>query len=215
MTTYTNPISRLSSAFSNLKEHNLAMIFIAPSVLLLAVLVGWSIFYSIWLSLNELVVVGGEASFTYVGLNHYLRFLTDSRLHKALIQTLLYCFSVVSGTMLISMVLALVLNQSIGGVNLLKRLFLMPWALSFVVNALIWGWIYHGSYGVMNAILLKLGIIEDYVVWLGDPGWAMAAIIFADIWKAVPFAAKRAATAIPLARSARATTRGTSCSSTA
>ena len=189
MTTYTNPIRRLGSTLSNLKERNLALLFIAPSALLLAVLIGWSIFYSIWLSLNELVVVGGEASYIFVGLEHYLRFLTDSRLHMAILQTLLYCFSVVTGTMFISMILALILNQSIGGVNLLKSFFLVPWALSYVVNALIWGWIYHGSYGALNAILLNLGLIKDYIIWLGDPGWAMAAIIFADIWKAVPFAA--------------------------
>ena len=189
MTAYTNPIRRLGSALSNLKERNLALLFIAPSVLLLAVLIGWSIFYSIWLSLNELVVVGGEVGYTFVGLDYYLKFLTDTRLHMAVIQTVLYCFCVVTGTISISMILALILNQSIGGVNLLKRFFLVPWALSYVVNALMWGWIYHGSYGVLNAVLLKLGLIKDYIIWLGDPVWAMAAIIFADIWKAVPFAA--------------------------
>jgi ABC-type sugar transport system permease subunit len=189
MTTYPNPLRRLNTAFSNLKERHLALLFVAPSVLLLTVLIGWSIIYSFWLSLNDLNVVGGVNSFTYVGLAHYLQFFSDSRLHMAIMQTLFYCFFMVTGTMFISMILALILNQSIGGVSLLKRFFLVPWALSYVVNALIWGWIYHGNYGALNAILVKLGLIKDYIVWLGDPGWAMAAIIFADIWKAVPFAA--------------------------
>ena len=83
--------------------------------------------------------------------------------------------------------LALLLNQTLPAAKLLKRVFLLPWALSFVVNAVMWGWIYHGGYGLLNAVLVKLGILTDYHTWLANPKWALALLAFASVWKAVPF----------------------------
>jgi multiple sugar transport system permease protein len=171
------------------RERQLALLFVSPALLVLLVLIGGSILYALFLSFHRLEVVGGAIRYTFVGLAQYLRFLEDARLRQTLVQTLIYSTLRVSGVMIISMGLAVLLNQGIPGISVLKRLFLVPWALSYVVNALVWGWIYHGNFGVLNAILLRLGLIDRYHVWLGEPGTALAAIVFADVWKSVPFAA--------------------------
>lgn len=171
------------------RERQLALLFVSPALFVLIVLIGGSILYALFLSFHRLEVVGGAIRYTFVGLAQYLRFLEDARLRQTLVQTLIYSTLRVSGVMIISMGLAVLLNQGIPGISVLKRLFLVPWALSYVVNALVWGWIYHGNFGVLNAILLRLGLIDRYHVWLGEPGTALAAIVFADVWKSVPFAA--------------------------
>ena len=53
----------------------------------------------------------------------------------------------------------------------------------------MWGWIYNGSFGLLNAILTQFGLISDYRVWLADPKMALWVLVFASVWKAVPFAA--------------------------
>lgn len=171
------------------KEQRLALAFVAPALLVLLVLIGWPVICSLYLSFHEVVVVGGKMRYENVGLGNYLDLFGDSRFRQALGQTVVFTVVRVMAVMAISMVLALVLNQATAGAELFKRIFLLPWALSFVVNALMWGWIYHGSYGLLNAILLKLGLISQYHVWLASPREAMAVIIFASVWKAVPFAA--------------------------
>jgi ABC-type sugar transport system permease subunit len=171
------------------REGQLALLFIAPAFLILTLLVGWSIIYALYLSFQTLTVSGGQISYEFAGLSNYLRFLEDERLHQTIGQTVVYTSVRVSGILLVGMALALVLNESAGVVEFLKRMFLIPWALSFVVNALMWGWIYHGNFGALNAILVAIGAIDKYHVWLAEPVSAMAAILFADIWKSVPVAA--------------------------
>jgi ABC-type sugar transport system permease subunit len=167
----------------------LGFLFLLPSVALLGVLVGGSVLYTLVVSFHRLVVTGGTIHYRFVGLANYLRFLDDPRLQQTLGQTLLYTVTRVAAVMAIGMALAVLLNQRLGGVGILKRVFLIPWALSYVVNAVVWGWIYNGSFGLLNALLLKLRLIGQYQTWLADPGTAMVAIIFADVWKSVPFPA--------------------------
>ncbi len=171
------------------QERLLAVLFVAPALLVLAVLIGGSILYALFLSFHKLVVVGGSVKYEFLGITNYLRFFQDQRLHQTLVQTLVYSLLRVGGVMVIGMTLAALLNLKLRGIALLKRLFLVPWALSYVVNAIVWGWIYQGNFGVLNGLLLKLRLIDHYHVWLAEPASALAVIIFADVWKSVPFAA--------------------------
>ena len=189
MTILPNRLRRLLDVEAVLKDRQLAVLFVAPALLVMAALIGWPIIYALFLSFQKLTATGGQMTYEFVGLANYLRFLEDTRLHQTLVQTAFYTAVRVGGTMLVGLGLALLLNQVFWGVGLLKRLFLIPWALSYVVNALVWGWIFHGSSGALNAILVMAGVIDKYHVWLAEPASAMLAIVFADIWKAVPFAA--------------------------
>jgi ABC-type sugar transport system permease subunit len=174
---------------SLLSERQLALLFVAPALLVMTVLIGWPILYALFLSFQTLTVSGGEISYQFAGLSNYLRFLDDARLQQAVVQTGVYTFLRVAGAVGLGLGLAMLLNQVFWGVGLLKRLFLIPWALSNVVNALVWGWIFNGNFGVVNAMLLMVGAIDQYHVWFAEPATAMLAIVFADVWKAVPFAA--------------------------
>ena len=64
---------------------------------------------------------------------------------------------------------------------------LIPWALAPVANAVLWKWIYNANYGILNTILLQLGVIDQKIVWLGDPFRALNMMLIADAWKAIPF----------------------------
>ena len=174
---------------SDVTGSRLAVILLLPSLLVLLVLVGGAMLGAGLLSVSDLVVAGGSVSLVFVGLRNFAAFLNDPRLHQTILQTLLFTSCRVSGVILIGIALAMLLNRSARGVGLLKRLFLLPWALSFVVNGLIWGWLFSGNFGLVNASLSALGLIAEYRSWLSDPQTAMGVIILGDVWKATPFVA--------------------------
>jgi trehalose/maltose transport system permease protein len=66
---------------------------------------------------------------------------------------------------------------------------LIPWAIPTVISAKMWGWMLHDLYGVVNALLLAIGLIDRPLAWLANPNLSMAAVIAVDVWKATPFMA--------------------------
>ena len=72
---------------------------------------------------------------------------------------------------------------------LLRSLVILPWALPTIVNALMWRWIDHAEYGVLNALLYQSGLIDGYQQWLSNPDTAMWMVILADVWKMTPLVA--------------------------
>jgi multiple sugar transport system permease protein len=168
-------------------ERSLALAFVAPALIVLAVLVGGGMIYALFLSLNKVTYTAGSPVYTWIGLSNYADLIHDPQVRTALWQTLIFMVVRVSATLMIAMAIALTINQKLPGLRVIRSLFLIPWALSSVVNGLMWGWIFNGNFGVANAVLSQVGLLDRYHSWLGDPGTAMGAIIFADTWKAVPF----------------------------
>ncbi|MDQ0648041.1 multiple sugar transport system permease protein [Microbacterium natoriense] len=91
-------------------------------------------------------------------------------------------------TFLLGLGLALLLRRAFRGRNVLRALILIAWVLPTVVSANVWRWLLDGSYGLLNAVLRSLGLIEGDVFWLGQPVTAIAAVILATAWSFAPFA---------------------------
>ena len=89
----------------------------------------------------------------------------------------------------IGMVIALTLNAHMPGRGLLRAAVLIPWAIPTVVSAKMWSWMLNDQYGVMNAMLLSVGLIDQPLAWLANPTLSMVSIIAVDVWKATPFMA--------------------------
>jgi multiple sugar transport system permease protein len=176
-------------SLDRLKEHRLAWVFLSPGLLLLALIVLGPLVYSLFLSLHEEVVTGGQFSYTFVGLRHYIILFKSSEVHQILAQTFLFTFLRLGIIFIVGMLIALLINHPLAPAGLFKRLFLIPWALPRVVTALVWGWMFNAQYGVINALLQGAGLISDYRSWLGDPNIALYAVTFVDAWQAVPFIA--------------------------
>ena len=69
----------------------------------------------------------------------------------------------------------------------MRVILLIPWTLPTAVIAVLWAWMLNDQYGGVNAVLLRLGVIDSGITWLGKPATAMMAIAFADVWKTTPF----------------------------
>ena len=91
--------------------------------------------------------------------------------------------------LLLGMIIALAINREFAGRGIVRASVLVPWALTTVVSAKMWAWIYDARYGIANDILMKLHIIDKPLIFLAKPDLTIWAMIGAEIWKTTPFMA--------------------------
>ena len=171
------------------RQRSLVTLMLFPALLLLFALVVIPMGYAFYLSLSKPQATAAGFKPVFIGLDNYARMLQDPRFTASVVRTLKFTVMRVGGAFLFGFALALVMNETSGPARVLKRLFLIPWSLSFVVNALIWADMYSASHGVINQILRGLGLISSYRSWLGDQDTVLYALTIADAWKAIPFIA--------------------------
>ena len=121
----------------------------------------------------------------YVGSENYQRLLADENFWAAFLHTLYFIAGYLPLVMLISLGLAVVLNQEIVGVKFVRTAVFVPVVSAWVAVALLWSWIFNPKFGLLNHLLGLLGIQGPG--WLFDPTWAMPAIIITSVWKDIGF----------------------------
>jgi len=160
---------------------------VAPALLVLLVVLAYPIGASLLLGFQDATIAGGGVTSEWIGLANYERMLSDPTFGIALRNSLYFTFVEVVAVVVISLAVALLLSHLGNRSGLFVVVLLVPWALAPVANAVLWKWIYNANYGVLNAILLQLGLIDQKVIWLGDPFLALNMMLIADSWKAIPF----------------------------
>ncbi len=123
----------------------------------------------------------------FVGLDNYLAVAQDPVAWSSLGRTALWIGITVPLQLLLGLATALLLNQEFRWRGLARSLILIPWALPSVVIGLMWSWIYHPQVGLLNDLLLRVGILEAAMPWLADPATALYSIILALVWQGFPF----------------------------
>ncbi len=131
--------------------------------------------------------LGTELQLQFVGTANYSRLLSDGRFWASIANTGFFTAFSVSLELVLGLAIALVLDRSFRGRSLVRTIAILPWALPTALVALGWSWIFNDRFGVVNDLLLRLGLISEAVVWLGDPRLAMATAIAADVWKTTSF----------------------------
>jgi len=105
----------------------------------------------------------------FVGLANFTRILSDPGMATVWGNTLVFVVLTTGLTLLLGLAWALVMNQTFWGRSLLRSLSLLPWVLPTTVTAFLAAWIFNGQYGVLNAALVRLGLLEQPVTWLAEP----------------------------------------------
>ena len=165
-----------------------AWLFLAPALVTLALVAGWPLGRTIWFSLTD-ARLDTLSGYGFIGLENYGWLFTDPDWWRAVRNTLVFATASVTLETLLGIVIALTLNTRMRGRGLMRAAMLIPWAIPTVVSAQMWGWMLHDQYGVLNEILLNIGLIAEPRAWAAEPGTAMAAVIAVDVWKTTPFMA--------------------------
>ncbi len=163
-----------------------ATLLLLPMLVVLFVVAVFPIVYSLWTSLFDIRLTRMSAPF--VGFGNYLETFRDPDFWAAVVRTVWFTLGSVLAIMVIATLMALLLNQEFRGRRILSTALLIPWAIPYVVDGLMWKWIYDSGYGALNGLLLQLGFIRHPIVWLGDPHKTLMLIANAFVWKEVPLA---------------------------
>jgi ABC-type sugar transport system permease subunit len=167
----------------------LALILNLPTLVALALVLAYPICFAGYLSLHEVSIRhlrSGE--FSWAGLANFTRLFQDEVFWLSLRHTLVFVAASVLLEVVIGLTIALTISDERVWLSRLTRLLiLIPWAVPPVVNGLLWSFIANAQYGYLNRALHKLGLITDYVNWLGQPQLAMAVVITAYVWRTTPF----------------------------
>jgi len=171
-------------------EKTLAAILLAPSFILLALIVVYPIGRLILNSFHDIRLSGGRPV-RFVGFENYLLVLQDTDFWNATANTVLITLITVPGALVVGLGLALLANLPFRRQWPVRLALLLPWALPLSFAGLIFAWFFHTEHGVVNDVLRRLGLMSPQTptMWLLQPGWAFGAICLTIIWKTSSFMA--------------------------
>jgi len=189
----------------NLQEQRVraAYLFLVPMIVMLLIVAAWPLFRSISFSFTDAsanTIFNGQ--YEWVGFENYVEkrirsngevrwrgVLLDEDWWNAVWNTVR--FSVVSVTLetIFGLLIALALNAQFKGRGLVRAAILIPWAIPTVVSARMWGWMLNDQFGIINSMMLGVGLIDKPIAWTASADTAMIAVLIVDVWKTTPFMA--------------------------
>lgn len=119
----------------------------------------------------------------YIGLRNFQKILNDDLTIQVLLNNVEYAIGTVIGKIVLSLFLAIMLNQALRGRTFYRTSLFMPVVMSFVVIGILWRWLFNSEFGLINILLGSLGLDLLTQDWLGDTNIALRSLIIVDIWK--------------------------------
>ncbi|MEU1526847.1 sugar ABC transporter permease [Nocardia rhamnosiphila] len=166
------------------RQARAARLFIAPNLLAVAVFLVFPLGFSLYLSFHEWDMFG---PIRFTGLRNFRELLTTDPLFAiALRNTLVYTLGTLIPTVSISLVVAATLNRGVRGTGFFRTVMFLPLAISSVVMAVIWRFVFDTNNGLLNTMLGGVGL--GPIPWLVEPRWAMVSVCLVSVWKSIPFA---------------------------
>lgn len=180
--TYSEPFTRKSVKRLTYNDSFWAFLFLSPNLIgflafiFLPVLASLGLSFVQWDLLSEI---------KWIGLGNYKELSSDPIFWKVMWNTVYYTLGTVPTGIIISLALAIALNQKLKGVKLFRAVYFLPVISSTVAVGMIWQWLYNPEFGLVNYLLSLIGIPGPS--WLTSTSWAMPAVILTSIWKGLGF----------------------------
>ena len=178
-----------------------AMVFLLPMVIALACVAAWPLLRTIYFSFTD-TTLNNLAGGKWIGFDNYLNVrtlssgkvvyrgtLVDPAWWNAVWNTFRFAIVSVSIETVLGLMVALVLNAEFKGRALVRAAILIPWAIPTIVSAKMWGWMLNDQFGIINDMLMSVGLIDQKIAWTANVETAMFAVLIVDIWKTTPFMA--------------------------
>ena len=173
------------SRFMN-NRNTLGWLFMLPTAILLLVFLTYPLGLGVWLGFTDTKI--GRAG-EWIGLDNYAFLIGDSLTQLALFNTLFYTVVASVLKFVAGLWLALLLNKNIPFKSFFRAIVLLPWIVPTALSALAFWWMYDAQFSILSWGLMKLGLIDRYIDFLGDPWLARGSTIFANVWRGIPFIA--------------------------
>lgn len=170
-----------------MNDRRLALVFVAPAILFLAAMLLWPLVMAVDLSLRDVRYIGKSGAF--VGLANYTGTLADSAFWQALARSGVWVLANAVVQTALALAAALILREKFPGVRFARVWIVLSWIVPTVVVVIIWRWLFSSSGGMVNPILMMLGVIDRPVGFFSSHESAMATLVFINSWRWFPFVA--------------------------
>ncbi|MBU6369577.1 MAG: sugar ABC transporter permease [Burkholderiales bacterium] len=167
-------------------RNGLGLLFMAPATLLLVLFLTYPLGLGVWLGFTDTKIGrGGE----FIGLENYEFLWEDSVTRLALFNTLFYTFIASVLKFFLGLWLAVLLNERLPFKTFFRSVILLPYIVPTALSALAFWWLYDAQFSIISWVLIKMGWIDHYIDFLGDPWNARLSVLAANVWRGVPFVA--------------------------
>ncbi|MBX6321843.1 MAG: sugar ABC transporter permease [Rhodospirillaceae bacterium] len=160
--------------------------FMLPAGAVLLLFLAYPLFLGIYLSMTDTTI--GRAGI-FIGLENFQSLADDSVFWLSVYNTFLYTVVASILKFALGLWLALLLNRRLPFKSIIRAVVLLPWIVPTVLSAIAFWWIYDSQFSIISWTLSRLGLIDSYINFLGDPDNARASVIAANIWRGIPFVA--------------------------
>jgi putative chitobiose transport system permease protein len=159
-------------------------LFLLPALILLGLTVFYPALQAFYLSFTRYEDLGQQPE--WVGLANFIRLWNDDVFWKTLVNTILYLVIVVPILVFIPLVLAILVNQKLRGMNWFRTAYYTPVIISMVVAGIAWRWLYAEN-GLLNQLLKTLGLFKEGIPWLTSPNLALFSLMAVTVWKGLGY----------------------------
>lgn len=180
-------IRRRAGASNAQRRRATAAAFLAPMLAVLVLVAAWPLLRTFWFGFTNAELGGATANF--VGFANFISLVNDPDWWRSVANTLIFTALSVSLEATLGMAIALTLNRRFRGRGFVRAAVLVPWAVPTVVSAKLWAWMLNDVFGIVNAVLVGLGLLAQPVAWVASPRTALFSIVLVDTWKTTPFVA--------------------------
>ncbi|MGV8855974.1 MAG: carbohydrate ABC transporter permease [Devosia sp.] len=164
------------------------LILVGAAMLFLVALAGLPLIYNVLMSFQQVdMFTLGALIRPFAGFSNYVAVVNQPEFWLVTKNTLIFVFASMGGQFVLGFALALFFAQNFPGAATIRGLFLVSWVMPGLVVGAIWSWILAGDFGVLNALLRNLGLIQAPVFWKSDPNFSLWAVIIANIWLGLAF----------------------------
>ncbi|YCI05474.1 sugar ABC transporter permease [Ensifer sp. D2-11] len=168
------------------QQRRTAWIFLLPLLLTLVAVAIWPLARSIFFSFTD-AYLDAPSDYGFVGFDNFVEVAEDPVFWGAVRNTLVFTLVSVGLETLLGLAIALLLHRAFLGRGIVRAAILIPWAMPMVVSARIWEWMLNDQFGLINKLLVALGLVEKGVAWTADPSLILGTVIFIDVWVTTPF----------------------------
>ena len=161
-------------------------LWLLPALLPVALMTIYPVAHALWTSLHSVMLLfPGEP---FVGLDNYKRVVSSNYFQDALRNSLVFTLLAAPLVVIIGTLIALFLQRRFFGSQVVRSFVLLPWVLPGAISAVLWIWVFHPSFGVLNGLLRDLNLIDSSIPWLTSPRLALISVVVAHVWTQIPFA---------------------------
>ncbi len=163
-----------------------AFVMLLPALVFLALLIAFPLGKVIHDAFTHVHLINKSMS-GFAGIENFKTIMEDEHFSQAVRNTILWTVFSVAGEYLMGMITAVLLNQKFKGRAVFRTCIFIPWLVPIIVAGMTWDWMLNPEFGIVNYMLKNMGVISKSINFLGDSKYALATVIFVNIWRSFPY----------------------------